>query len=62
MNQSENKEPISKGGDQSEVASSDVQTLDLGSILGAHKMVRISHDGEIYTHRITRNNRLILTK
>ena len=42
--------------------STEVKTLELGSLLGARRMIRISHDGEIYTLRITKNNRLILTK
>ncbi len=39
-----------------------VETLTLDSLMGKQRMVRISHDGEIYTLRVTRNNRLILTK
>ena len=42
--------------------STEVKTLELSSLLGARRMIRISHDGEIYTLRITKNNRVILTK
>lgn len=31
-------------------------------LLGARGILRIEHDGELYTLRITRNNKLILTK
>ena len=31
-------------------------------ILGPKGLVQIEHEGEIYTLRLTRNNRLILTK
>jgi hemin uptake protein HemP len=31
-------------------------------LLGSERILRIEHNGEIYTLRITRNDRLILTK
>ncbi len=31
-------------------------------VLDARGMLQIEHEGEIYTLRLTRNNRLILTK
>jgi hemin uptake protein HemP len=31
-------------------------------LFGAERIVRIEHNGEIYTLRMTRNDRLILTK
>jgi len=40
----------------------EVRTLGARELLGERGMVRIMHDGEVYTLRITRNNRLILTK
>ena len=39
-----------------------VRTLAAREILGAGGVVRIDLDGEIYTLRLTRNQRLILTK
>ncbi|MGH0028887.1 MAG: hemin uptake protein HemP [Myxococcota bacterium] len=39
-----------------------VRTLAAREILGAGGVVRIDLDGEIYTLRLTRNHRLILTK
>lgn len=39
-----------------------VRTLEARHLLGAGRMVRIDHDGEVYTLRLTRNNKLILTK
>ncbi len=43
-------------------AGTTVQTLDARELLGPRGMVRIEHEGEVYTLRMTRNNRLILTK
>lgn len=43
-------------------ASSTVRTLSSRDLLGERGVLRIEHDGEFYTLRITRNNRLILTK
>ncbi|HEY8492674.1 MAG TPA: hemin uptake protein HemP [Myxococcota bacterium] len=43
-------------------ASSTVQTISSRDLLGERGVLRIEHDGEFYTLRITRNNRLILTK
>ena len=40
----------------------EIVTVDVSTLLGPKGMVRIDHEGEIYTLRITRNNRLILTK
>jgi hemin uptake protein HemP len=31
-------------------------------LLGPRGILRIEHEGELYTLRLTRNNRLILTK
>lgn len=42
--------------------SSSVQTISSRDLLGARGLLRIEHDGECYTLRLTRNNRLILTK
>jgi hemin uptake protein HemP len=39
-----------------------VRTLAAGELLGASGLLRIDLDGEIYTLRLTRNHRLILTK
>ncbi len=37
-------------------------TVDSGELLGSAGLLRIEHRGELYTLRITRNDRLILTK
>lgn len=42
--------------------SSSVQTISSHDLLGGRALLRIEHDGEFYTLRLTRNNRLILTK
>jgi hemin uptake protein HemP len=43
-------------------ADTAVRTVAAAEILGASGMLRIDLDGEIYTLRLTRNHRLILTK
>jgi hemin uptake protein HemP len=43
-------------------ASPGVQTISSRDLLGERGLLRIEHDGEFYTLRLTRNNRLILTK
>lgn len=42
--------------------SSSVQTISSRTLLGERGLLHIEHDGEFYTLRLTRNNRLILTK
>lgn len=39
-----------------------VQLVRAQALLGSRGMLRIEHRGEVYTLRITRNDRLILTK
>ena len=39
-----------------------VQTVSASELLGPSGLLRIDLDGEIYTLRLTRNHRLILTK
>jgi hemin uptake protein HemP len=39
-----------------------VQLVVARALLGARGVLRIEHRGEVYTLRITRNDRLILTK
>jgi hemin uptake protein HemP len=39
-----------------------VQTVNAAELLGPSRLLRIELDGEIYTLRLTRNHRLILTK
>ena len=39
-----------------------IQTRGARELLGERGILRIEHAGDIYTLRITRNNRLILTK
>lgn len=40
----------------------EIRTLCARELLGARGILRIEHEGEHYTLRLTRNNRLILTK
>jgi hemin uptake protein HemP len=42
--------------------ASSVRTVSSRELLGGRAVVLIEHDGECYTLRLTRNNRLILTK
>lgn len=42
--------------------SSSIRTISSRDLLGERGLLRIEHDGECYTLRLTRNNRLILTK
>jgi hemin uptake protein HemP len=39
-----------------------VRTVRAAELLGPSRLLRIELDGEIYTLRLTRNERLILTK
>jgi hemin uptake protein HemP len=39
-----------------------IPTRSAQELLGERGILRIEHEGEMYTLRITRNNRLILTK
>jgi len=39
-----------------------VRTVEATSLLGPSGLLRIDLDGELYTLRLTRNHRLILTK
>lgn len=39
-----------------------VRTVSAADLLGARRVLHIEHRGELYTLRITRNDRLILTK
>jgi hemin uptake protein HemP len=43
-------------------ATRTVKTVSVFELLGPSGMLRIELDGEIYTLRLTRNHRLILTK
>ena len=43
-------------------ATEGVELVRARVLLGARGMLRIEHHGEVYTLRITRNDRLILTK
>lgn len=54
MDEAKTASPPKSGGE--------VRTFAARELLGARGMVRIEHEGEFYTLRITRNNRLILTK
>jgi hemin uptake protein HemP len=39
-----------------------VRQVSSQELLGLERILRIEHNGEIYTLRLTRNDRLILTK
>jgi hemin uptake protein HemP len=39
-----------------------IRTISSRDLLGGRAVLRIEHEGEFYTLRLTRNNRLILTK
>ena len=49
-----------QNGNHPEIGS--VPTLTARSLLGGGRVIRIEHEGELYTLRLTRNNKLILTK
>lgn len=38
------------------------RTVRARDLLGPERILRIEHEGQVYTLRITRNDRLILTK
>jgi len=40
----------------------DVQKIDSKKLFKSEKVVKIIHDNQVYTLRITRENKLILTK
>ena len=42
--------------------ANEVRTVISRELLGARGLLRIEHEGETYVLRLTRNNRLILTK
>ncbi len=62
MSESKSEKQAPLQGASNSPAENEIVTVDVGSLLGPKGMVRIAHQGEIYTLRITRNNRLILTK
>ena len=39
-----------------------IRRVRAGDVLGPRGILLIEHEGEVYTLRVTRNNRLILTK
>jgi hemin uptake protein HemP len=39
-----------------------VRTVSATSLMGEQRVLRIEHLGEVYTLRITKNDRLLLTK
>ena len=45
-----------------ETTGNGINRVRAGEILGPKGILQIEHEGEIYTLRLTRNNRLILTK
>lgn len=49
-------------GDETRGAEGEVPTLSARHLFGAGRVLRIEHEGEVYTLRLTRNNKLILTK
>ena len=51
-----------EGADPSAPARDDIRTVSAADLLGRAGVVRIEHQGELYTLRRTRLGRLILTK
>ena len=47
---------------KSDETSERTRPLQAREMLGPKGVVQIEHEGEVYTLRLTRNNRLILTK
>jgi hemin uptake protein HemP len=47
---------------QAALVAAEIRTVGAKELLGARGILRIEHEGEQYTLRLTRNNRLILTK
>jgi hemin uptake protein HemP len=47
---------------QAAAGAAEIRTVGAKELLGARGILRIEHEGEQYTLRLTRNNRLILTK
>lgn len=43
-------------------AAKSVRRVRASDVLGPRGILLIEHEGEVYTLRVTRNNRLILTK
>ena len=43
-------------------AAHELRTIRARDLLGPERVLRIEHEGQVYTLRITRNDRLILTK
>lgn len=54
--------PVPAGGPAEEARDRRVAAISARELLGPRGVVHIDHEGEIYTLRLTRNNRLILTK
>jgi hemin uptake protein HemP len=61
--------PVPKGDEQvdpnagrSATSVEEIATIEAATLLGARGLVHIVHAGQIYTLRVTRNDRLILTK
>lgn len=44
------------------VGAKSIQRVRASDLLGPRGLLLIEHEGEVYTLRVTRNNRLILTK
>lgn len=47
---------------RSAASAEDIPTIEAAELLGARGLVHIAHAGQVYTLRVTRNDRLILTK
>ncbi len=43
-------------------AAKSIRRVRAGDVLGPRGILLIEHEGEVYTLRVTRNNRLILTQ
>jgi hemin uptake protein HemP len=48
--------------DSPQPVAAEIRVAPARELLGPVRLLRIEHNGEIYTLRVTRNDRLILTK
>ncbi|WP_374339928.1 hemin uptake protein HemP [Methyloversatilis sp.] len=61
MSQPDRPQPATQPAQQQQAATQP-PTLDSTQILGGRTQVAINHGGELYSLRVTRNGKLILTK
>jgi hemin uptake protein HemP len=59
---SKDSKPVASGAVPTGSARDEIRTVSAAELLGRAGVVRIEHEGELYTLRRTRLGRLILTK